>query len=196
MIGDSLKNEKCTTSYELPITNHDLRTTNFAFPLDLPIFAKNLKMAKPIHISSNWTLFLKVFFPVFWGVLFGLLTIAFWVSDMAYVGPMSIFSFRLLITSFFISGLAVFYFSTMQLKRVEIDEHFVYVTNYKDTARYPFHNIQKIEEVNYFLFKVGKVYFKKPGIFGEKAVFLENSFRIEKLLEKRKDLAALFQEEA
>ena len=151
-------------------------------------------MAKPVNVSSNWTLFLKVFFPIFWGVLFGLMTIAFWVIDTPYVGTMPILYFRLLITSFFISGMTVFFFSTMKLKRVEVDEHFVYITNYKDTARYPFHNIEKLETTNYFLFKIGKVYFKTPGIFGPSVSFLVNAFKLEKVLEKRKELAALHQE--
>ena len=152
-------------------------------------------MAKPVNLSTNWTLILKIFFPIFWGVLFGLMTIAFWVSDVPYVGNMSIFNFRLLITSFFLTGLAVMYFSVMQLKRVEVDKDFLYVTNYKDTARYPFHNIKKIEEANYFLFKIVKVYFKTAGIFGQKVVFLANQFRLEKVLEKRKELAALYEQE-
>lgn len=92
--------------------------------------------------------------------------------------------------------MGVLYFSLMQLKRVEVDEHFVYVTNYKDTARYPFHNIEKLEEANYFLFKIVRVYFKESGMFGKKAIFLSNQFRLKEVLAKRSALAALFQKEA
>ena len=150
-------------------------------------------MAKSVHVSSNWTLFLKIFFPIFWGVLFGLMTIAFWATDMTTVGNMPIFYFRLLITSFFISGIIVLYFSTIQLKRVEIDDHFVYVTNYQKTARYPFHNIKKIETTNYFLFRIGKIHFRTSGMFGPSVVFLANQFRLEKSIESRPELKALYQ---
>lgn len=153
-------------------------------------------MARPTNVSSNWTLFLKIFFPIFWCVFFGALTIAFWLTDSSSVGNMSIFNFRLLMTSFFITGMGVLYFSLMQLKRVEIDEHFVYITNYKETARYPFHNIEKLEEANYFLFKVVKVYLKSPGIFGNKITFLSNSFRLQEVLKKRTELAPLYVAEA
>jgi len=149
-------------------------------------------MTKPINVSSNWTLFLKIFFPIFWGVFFGALTIAFWISDSSMVGEMSIGSFRLLISSFFLSGMIVFYFSLMQLKRVEVDDQFVYVTNYKKTARYPFHNIEKLESSNYYLFKIVRISFRKEGIFGPGVVFLANSFRLQEVLEKRKELSVIY----
>ncbi len=152
-------------------------------------------MAKPINIASNWTLVLKIFFPILWGAFFGLITIAFWFSDEPFVGTMPIGSFRLLMSSFFFTGMAVLYFSFMQLKRVEVDEHFLYVTNYKDTARYPFHNVEKLEEANYFLFKIIRVYFKESGIFGQKVIFLTNQFRLQEVLKQRTALAQLFEKE-
>lgn len=152
-------------------------------------------MAKPINISSNWTLVLKIFFPILWGAFFGLITIAFWFSEGPSVGTMPIDSFRLLMSSFFFTGIAVLYFSFMQLKRVEVDEHFFYVTNYKDTARYPFHSVEKLEEANYFLFKIVRVYFKESGIFGKKIIFLTNQFRLYEVLKQRTDLARLFEKE-
>lgn len=150
---------------------------------------------RPINISSNWTLFLKIFFPIFWGVFFGALTIAFWFTKEPAVGSMSISNFRLLLSSFFFTGMAVLYFSFMQLKRVEVDEHFVYVTNYKETARYPFHNISKLEEANYFLFKIVRIHFKESGIFGQKIIFLSNQFRLKEVLVKRSELAAIYGKE-
>ncbi len=152
-------------------------------------------MAKPINLATNWTLVLKIFFPILWGAFFGLITIAFWFSEEPMVGTMPIDSFRLLISSFLFTGMAVLYFSFMQLKRVEADEHFLYVTNYKDTARYPYHNIEKLEEANYFLFKIIRVYFKEKGIFGKKVIFLANQFRLQEVLKQQKELADLFKEE-
>lgn len=149
-------------------------------------------MAKPTHVSSNWTLFLKIFFPVFWGVFFGLTTLAFLFSSEAYIGGMSINKFRLLMFSFFCTGMAVMYFSLMQLKRVEVDNDFVYISNYMKTARYPFHNIEKMEETSYLISKVVHIYFKTPGIFGKKSIFLANQTRIQEVLKKRKEFAALY----
>lgn len=152
-------------------------------------------MAKPKHVSSNWTLFLKIFFPVFWGVFFGITTLAFLFSKSSYIGGVPINSFRLLMVSFFCTGMAVMYFTMMQLKRVEVDSDFVYVSNYMKTARYPFHNIEKLEETSYLISKVVHIYFKSPGIFGKKAIFLSNQTRLQEVLKKRKELAALYQKE-
>jgi len=150
-------------------------------------------MAKPVNLSTSLTLFLKILFPILWGTFFGLATLTFWFSDEPSVGAMPIGSFRLLMSSFFFTGMAVLYFSFMQLKRVEVDAHFMYVTNYKDTARYPFHNIEKLEEANYFLFKIVRVYFKESGIFGKKVIFLANQFRLQEVLKQREELAKLFE---
>ena len=150
-------------------------------------------MAKPVNISTKWTLPLKIFLPILWGTFFGLITIAFWFSDAPSVGAMPIGSFRLLISSFLFTGMAVLYFSFMQLKRVEVDEHFLYVTNYKDTARYPFHNVEKLETANYFLFKIVRIYLKESGIFGKKIIFLSNQFRLQELLKQRTELVDLFE---
>ncbi len=152
-------------------------------------------MSKPTNISSTWTLFLKVFLPVFWGIFFGAMTLAFWLSKAAYVGDLSIHAFRLLMTSFFLTGMVVFYLSVIRLKRVEIDDNFVYVTNYRKTARYPFHNIEKLEEVSYWVFKVVHLSFKKSGIFGKKVIFLANSFKLLEILKKNVALEALYEKE-
>lgn len=150
-------------------------------------------MARPVNISTKWTLPLKIFLPILWGTFFGLITLAFWFSEEPSVGAMPISSFRLLMSSFLFTGLAVLYFSFMQLKRVEVDEHFLYVTNYKDTARYPFHNVEKLEEANYFLFKIVRIYFKESGIFGKKVIFLANQFRLQEVLKLRTELVDLFE---
>ena len=146
-------------------------------------------MARPIHLSSNWTLFLKILLPILWGVFFGLLTVAFWVSSLPSIGGLSIWAFRALMTSFFLTGMGVLYFSLIQLKRIEADSEFLYVTNYRRTARYPYHNVEKIEEVNYFLFKVGRVIFQEPGLFGRKVIFLANSYRLEEAFKRFTALA-------
>jgi hypothetical protein len=152
-------------------------------------------MAKPINISSNWTLFLKILFPVFWIVFFGLLTIMFWLIKTDSVGGLSIGAFRLLMTSFYLTGLGVMYFSVFQLKRVEVDEAFVYITNYKQTARYPFHNIESLKEANYYFFKAIRLHFKTPGIFGEQVLFLANSDKLSKILKKKKELSDIYEQE-
>ena len=152
-------------------------------------------MNRPINLSSTLTIFLKIFFPIFWLMFFGLALMAFLFSKESYVGGMPILWFRLLMFSFVLTGALVMYFSIMRLQRVEIDKEFFYITNYKKTARYPFHNIEKIEETSYFLFKVFHLYFREPGIFGKKLIFLASGNRLNQALHQVPELNAMIRKE-
>jgi len=148
-------------------------------------------MKAPINISSNLTISLKIFFPIFWLMFFGLTFIAFINSTEAYVGGMPINWFRIMLLSFIITGALVMYFSIMSLKRVEVDEGFFYVTNYRKTARYPFHNVEKLEEASYFLFRVFHLTLREPGIFGKKSFFLASNNRFQRALHEVPEINAM-----
>lgn len=152
-------------------------------------------MNRPINISSNLTIILKIFFPIFWLVFFGLVLIAFMNSAEAYVGGMPILWFRLMLLSFIVTGALVMYFSIMRLQRVEIDKDFFYVTNYRKTARYPFHNIEQIKEISYMIFKVHRLAFREPGIFGKTALFLASNNRLQKALHDVPEINAMIVKE-
>ena len=152
-------------------------------------------MNRRINLSSSLTIILKIFFPIFWLMFFGLALLAFLFSKESYVGGMPILWFRLLMFSFVLTGALVMYFSIMRLKRVEVDKEFFYVTNYQKTARYPFHNIEKIEEASYFLFKVFHVYFREPGIFGKKSIFLASGNRMNQALQQVPEINAMILKE-
>ncbi len=152
-------------------------------------------MKKPINISSNLTIILKIFFPIFWLMFFGLTFIAFINSTESYIGGMPILWFQIMLGSFVLTGALVMYFSIMRLKRVEIDQGFFYVTNYQKTARYPFHNIEKIEEISYFFFKVFHLVLREPGIFGKKSFFLSSNNRLQQALHEVPELNAMITKE-
>jgi len=152
-------------------------------------------MNRPINISSGLTIILKIFFPIFWLVFFGLALLAFLFSKEAFVGGMPILWFRLMLLSFIVTGAAVMYFSIMRLQRVEIDREFLYITNYQKTARYPLHNVEKLEEVSYFLFKVFRVHLRTPGIFGKTPFFLVSGNRFGRALQEVPELNAMIVKE-
>jgi len=152
-------------------------------------------MSRPINISSNLTIILKIFFPIFWLMFFGLTLIAFLNSSEAYVGGMPILWFRLMLLSFIVTGALVMYFSIMRLKRIEVDRDFFYVTNYRQTARYPFHNVESIKEVSYFIFKVYHLALREPGIFGKKSIFLASNNRFQKALHDVPEMNAMIVKE-
>jgi len=124
------------------------------------------------RLSSNSTLFLKFFIPVFWIVFFGAFTGATLLYKFDYVGDIPANTFRIGVIIFYLSGVAMFVFTLMRLLRVEADDHFFFITNYFKAARYPFHNIKKIEENRFLGLQLVSIYFNEPGLFGKRATFV------------------------
>jgi hypothetical protein len=124
------------------------------------------------RISSNITLLLKFFIPVFWLVFFGAVTLAALLYEYDYVGNTPAIYFKLGMVFFFVTGALLFAFTLLRLKRVEADGHFFYLTNYFKTARYPFHNIERITVSRFLFISVATIYFVEPGIFGKRCTFV------------------------
>lgn len=117
------------------------------------------------RISTNLTLFYKLFIPVFWIGFAGTGTIA---TVAISANPVT----RLVIVSIFIISLLLLYLTVFQLKRVEMDEQGAYVTNYFKHFRYPYHNIEKITQRNLGLLSVATIHLRVPGTFGKKIRFV------------------------
>lgn len=127
------------------------------------------------RVSTNLTLFYKFFIPIFWIVLFGSITAAVLLSSRTAFGSIPGNQFRIGITIFFLSGVVILGLTLMQLKRVEMDDEFVYVTNYFKHFRYPYHNIENLHETRFFFLKVVTITLKKPGSFGKKMTFIASN---------------------
>ncbi len=134
------------------------------------------------RVSTNWTLFLKFFLPVFWIVFFGAVTIAVMVYRFDYIGDIPADNFRIGVGVFFLSGVLMMGFTLLRLKRVEMDPHFVYVTNYFKNFRYPYHNIEEIFISRFLFLSVATIRFKTPGTFGKKVFFVPNMERFRYVL--------------
>ena len=149
-------------------------------------------MSSPKRISTSMTLFLRLFIPVFWIVFFGALTIGLLVTSQLPVALDNLY-FKVGIVVFYMAGLVFLYFTFLQLKRVEIDEDFVYVTDYIKTYRYPFHNIASIHELNLFIFQLCTIKFKEKGSFGRKIHFLESKIKFQNALKEFVDLRIIYE---
>lgn len=134
------------------------------------------------RVSSNATLFYVIFLPVFWTVFFGSVTVALMLQPFAFIGNIPATPFRLGLAFFFFSGLALFYFTLLRLKRVEIGDGFVYVTNYFKNYRYPYHNIEQIEISSFLFLTVATITLKVPGKFGRRIIFLAAKSRLDAVL--------------
>ena len=127
------------------------------------------------RVSTNLTLVYKFFIPIFWIVLFGSITAVVFLSPSPAYGRIPGNQFRIGMMIFFLSGVLVLGLTFMRLKRVEMDDHFVYVTNYFKHYRYPYHNIENLHEISFFFFKIVTISLKEPGSFGEKMTFVASN---------------------
>lgn len=144
------------------------------------------------RLSSNWTLFFKIFLPTFWITFFGVLTLAvFFVKTPAFSG-ITAMVFKMGTLAFFAVGTAVLYFTLIQLKRVDIDPEHLYVSNYFKTFRYPFSNIERIGERNLGLFHLVRLHLKAPGRFGSRITFLLDDSMLSAFFEKHPEAATQF----
>ena len=142
-----------------------------------------------VVVSSNLTLFLKYVLPgMFAGLLLPFIIFIFLNDGTTYKGDIPLWEVRLLLLSSLLTGLVVLGLTSMQLVRVELDLAFMYVTNYWSMYKYPYHNIERVEDRSFFLLNIRRVHFKVPGHFGKSVVFLAG-IRYDEFLEEFPEVA-------
>ena len=134
------------------------------------------------QLSSNLTLLFKTFLPIFWLVFFGAFTVSSLFMTESYIGQISIEFFRILCFVFYILGAALFAFTVMRLKRVEIGKEEIFISNYLKSFKYKIDDIERIEIGNLFIVKSMKVYFKGKTTFGIKINALTSEKKLTKAL--------------
>ncbi len=134
------------------------------------------------NVSSSFTVILKYALPTCWIVFFGAIAVAVWFVDSGPVAGMQAGVFRIVVSVFFVIGVALLYWSVMGLKRVEMDDHFFYVTNYFKHVRYPYHQLEKIEEKDYYFFRTVLLVLKQPGQFGKRITFIPGRINFDQFL--------------
>jgi hypothetical protein len=143
------------------------------------------------RVSTNLTLFYKIFIPVFWIVFMGAFTLAIWLTPASYIGAMTALNFRLAMVFIFLSGVALLYFTLLRLKRVEINQEFVYVTNYFKNVRYPYHNIEGIAVSRFLILTFVRIRLKTPGSFGKNIFFIASTERLKAVIREFPGLSDL-----
>ena len=140
------------------------------------------------RISSNGTLFLKFFLPVFWIVFFGAFTIASLFFKFSHVGNIPALHFRIGVIIFYLSGVLMFLFTLMRLVRVEAHPEFIYVTNYFKHIRYPIDSVDTLEISRFAFFNVGVLRLKEKGVLGKKLNFIPSTLRLNQFWEQNPNL--------
>lgn len=136
------------------------------------------------RISSNLTLLFRIFIPIFWTTFYGLFSLLMFIADDSTI---QLFQSDLLKYSnllFYLSTLMIIYLTIFQLKRVELSEEGIFVTNYIKTFRYSFDSVESIGYENYYLYKLGFIVLKEKGNFGKKIYFLLKKKYLEEFMEK------------
>lgn len=140
----------------------------------MPKYRKPQPYLCPMHrLSSNATLFLKIFLPVFWTTIMVILTMVVWLVEPSKFGGLNMTSMRWAASFTLLVGVVSFLVLTWPLKRVETDGKKVYVSNYFRTAFYRWdQDVEAFNEFNFFFFRIGVIELNGIGSFGRKLRFV------------------------
>lgn len=147
------------------------------------------------RLSSNFTIVLKIFLPLFWIVFFGLFVVASFVTNPIEAPQIANDKFRLQSFIFVFSGIVFFTFTFFRLKRVDGDEQGVYISNYFKTYKYTFDSIEKIVIYNHLILKAAHLTFRNKGSFGKKIIFLPYMINLKEFAENNDIILVNYREE-
>ncbi len=126
------------------------------------------------RVSTSATLILKFFIPTFWIIFFGLFLGGMFVVDFESLGSIPALYIKVIASVLYFSILLLFWMTIMSLKRMEMDEEYLYVTNYFKTFRYSYPSIEKVSQGDYIFFKTLSFHFKESGSFGKKVTCIQS----------------------
>jgi len=135
------------------------------------------------RVSTNLTLFYKLFIPVFWLAFAGAGTIAVQVMNDDAFARMSV------LVAYGVS-LGILYLTFFQLKRVEMSDEAIYVTNYFKHFQYPYSNIEKITHRDLLIIQIATIHLRVPGTFGKKLRFVPSNSLYKDFWESHPELKA------
>ena len=130
------------------------------------------KKAKPFkadmeRVSSQLTIFLRIALPTIWmtTVLSLMVLLAVAVSGKAQIfsNPIVLGSLAFIL----VTGIAFIYFFLWRFYRVDMDERFVYVSDYFRTYKYSFNDIESITGSSWAPTRVFIIHLKSKGSFGK-----------------------------
>jgi len=131
------------------------------------------------RLSSNLTLFFKIFLPVSWVSFFGVFGIVIFLIDPTDEPFLTSTMFRSIYFASYLLFLTFIYFTIFQLKRVETSDGYIYTTNYFKTVRFPIENIKKISVMNLGITRIARMHLHNKGLFGSKIPFIAKKNSLE-----------------
>jgi len=140
------------------------------------------------RLSSNFTIILKLFIPIAWTTFFGLFMIVIFLLDPMDEPFLTSAYFRIGYTLFYVIFLILGYFTLFQLKRVESDHDYLYITSYFKTIRIPLDAVQKVSISNLIIVKLARIHLINKGVFGKKIAFITKQANFQTFLAQNDQL--------
>ncbi len=143
--------------------------------------------SRQAQLSSNSTLFWRIFVPIFGSVfLLGFLGAFLFTAEEELYLPFPAVWARLVVATLLLGWVLLVRRTLWRLKRLDADDAFVYVTNYWTTVRYPWSDVLRFEEKRRLGRQIIDLYLRASGRFGQKISFLPGSHFFEWLKEHEK----------
>ena len=146
-----------------------------------------------LRVSSNLTIFFKLFLPTVWIVFFGIFTIAIFLAEDTQIPLLTSPFFKYSFLAFYLIFFILIYFSLMKLKRVELGEDSYIVSNYFKTFRLYYNDVSNIDIIPLGRLKVITFHLKNKASFGKKITFLASSYLWNYFLEHNPVVKAKFE---
>ena len=124
------------------------------------------------RISSAATLFFAVFLPVFWLVFFGSLIAGLFLVNIEDLDGTFFQFMRWIFLVLFIVFAILIYRTILKLRRIDADEHYIYVSNYLRTIRIPYTQIDSLQSKSLSIRLLGKINLSHKGYFGSSITFI------------------------
>jgi len=136
-----------------------------------------MKKSKIQVVSSRWTFFLKLAFPFLWAIFMGGVTIIILLSTLQQVQkPFDPLTAKLLVGSFYLSTLGIFYLLFLRIKWVGMTPTHLYVSNFFRSYKYTYDSVERFEETNILLYKRITIHFHDKTKFGKTIFFIRSHY--------------------
>ena len=134
------------------------------------------KLSRMYRVSSNSTVFFKLFIPTVWFVFFSTFTASLFLASDEQLPFLTSPVFKYPFLAAFLIIFALLYFTLMSLKRVELGDEAYIVTNYLKAYRLIYDDIEKITIIPLFRLQIVIFRLRAKSSFGKKIVFLASKF--------------------
>lgn len=141
------------------------------------------------RVSSNFTVFYKLFLPTVWIVFFTIFTISIFTIDSHTLPFLTSPYFKYPFLFGYLLFLTLIYFTVIQLKRVEMGSDCYYVSNYLKTFRLVYDDIESVSIIPLVRLQVMTFRLKAKGSFGKKITFLASKQLFEIFENSQPDIA-------